>query len=79
MGLSVPKRVGSAVCRNKVRRRLREIFRSVAPGLREGVDVVVSARPAAADASFEEMESEFRRALGRMKGIGGAENGGEGR
>ena len=66
MGLSVSKKVGVAVKRNAVRRRLREIFRSVAPDLLGGVDVVVSARAAAADAGFEELNEEFLAAMRKL-------------
>ena len=62
MGLSVSKKVGVAVKRNAVRRRLREIFRFAASDLPGGVDVVVSARAAAADAGFDELNEEFHEA-----------------
>ncbi|MBX6762750.1 MAG: ribonuclease P protein component [Rubrobacteraceae bacterium] len=67
LGLAVSKRVGSAVIRNKLRRRIREIFfwrRSRIDG--KGYDLVVSARPAAASASFGELEDEFDRALEKL-------------
>jgi ribonuclease P protein component len=70
LGLSVSKKVGSAVARNLVRRRLREVFRAVAGDLEPGMDIVVSARPAAADASFEELGKEFARALRRLDLLG---------
>ena len=63
MGLSVSKKVGTAVKRNKVRRRLKEVFRSSAEGLPGDLDFVVSARPAAAEATFEELNEEFLRSL----------------
>lgn len=63
MGLSVSRKVGGAVRRNRVRRRLREIFRSTRTTLPGGADIVVSARPAAAEAAFEELYEEFVRAL----------------
>ena len=66
LGLSVSKKVGVAVKRNAVRRRLREIFRSAAPELPGGVDVVVSARAAAADAGFEELKQEFVAAMRKL-------------
>ena len=66
LGLSVSKKVGTAVKRNGVRRRLKEIFRCSADDLPVGLDLVISARPAAADASFEELSDEFSRALQRL-------------
>jgi ribonuclease P protein component len=75
LGLSVSKKVGVAVKRNAVRRRLREIFHSTAPDLPGGVDVVVSARAAAAEAAFEELNREFiaaMRKLNAQDAVGGA-------
>jgi ribonuclease P protein component len=71
LGLSVSKKVGTAVRRNWVRRRLREIFHSSATELPDALDFVVSARPAAAEASFDELKEEFKSSLHRLsKGSG---------
>ncbi|MEQ8833849.1 MAG: ribonuclease P protein component [Miltoncostaeaceae bacterium] len=45
LGLSVGRRVGGAVERNRVKRVLRERFAEVAGDLRPGLDIVVIARP----------------------------------
>ena len=66
LGLSVSRKVGVAVKRNAVRRRLREIFRSVAPGVPACLDLVVSVRAAAADADFDELNQEFLAALRKL-------------
>lgn len=66
--MSVSKRVGNSVARNLVRRRIRELFCSTPLDLLDDRDIVVSARPAAAEAPFEDLEREFRRALDRLNG-----------
>jgi ribonuclease P protein component len=66
LGLSVSRRVGNAVMRNTVRRRLREIFHSALPGVPGDLDLVVSARPAAAEATFAELSEEFARSLRKL-------------
>ena len=49
LGLSVSRKVGDAVERNRVKRVLRERFAEVAPSLPGGIDVVVIARPGVAE------------------------------
>lgn len=66
LGLSVSRKVGNAVTRNTVRRRLKEVFASAISEVPGSLDLVVSARPSAAGASFEELSDEFGRALRRI-------------
>lgn len=70
LGLSVSKKVGNAVTRNAVRRRLREVFYGRVPLFRRNVDVVISARPAAATAEYADLEREFARALRKTGACG---------
>ncbi|HWC65683.1 MAG TPA: ribonuclease P protein component [Thermoanaerobaculia bacterium] len=57
-GLSVPKKVGSAVVRNRVKRRLREIVRRTR-GPSPARDLCILARPGASEASIEELSREL--------------------
>ncbi len=66
LGLSVSKKVGNAVVRNSLRRRVREIFTSAAKSGDRELDLVVSARPAAREATFDELREEFDRALRKL-------------
>ncbi|MEJ7814201.1 MAG: ribonuclease P protein component [Rubrobacter sp.] len=68
LGLSVSRKVGNAVTRNAVRRRLREVFHSCVSEIAGDMDLVVSARPAAAKATLEELREEFGKSLGRVGG-----------
>ena len=67
LGLSVSKKVGNAVKRNAVRRRLREAFYELLPGIPDHVDLVLSARPASVEASFEDLKAELQRGLVRTR------------
>lgn len=57
VGFSVSKKVGNAVTRNKVKRRLRECFRPHLGDVKNGLYVIV-ARPAAAEATFETLRKD---------------------
>jgi ribonuclease P protein component len=68
VGFTVSKKVGNAVERNRVRRRLKEIVRlSAATGLACGHDYVLVGRRAALGLSFEQITEDFMRALRRLR------------
>jgi ribonuclease P protein component len=60
-GFITSKRIGGAVVRNRVRRRLRDIVRTEQTRLRPGFWFVLIARPAAARATFQELKDEWLR------------------
>jgi ribonuclease P protein component len=70
LGLSVSRKVGNAVTRNAVRRRLREVFYSALSEIPGSWDLVVSARPAAAEASLQELNLEFAASLRKLDETG---------
>ena len=67
-GIVTSRRIGTAVVRNRVRRRLREIVRHARPGMRDGVWLVVVAKPNAARATFAVLREEWAQ-LARRGGI----------
>ncbi len=50
LGIAVPKHVGSAVARNRIKRQLREVWRELVPALEPASDYVLIVRPGLADA-----------------------------
>src|SRR2546421_12285030 len=67
-GFTVSKKVGSAVERNRVRRRLREVVRRHAALLpQDGHDYVLIGRRVALQAPFDEMLADFTGALARLR------------
>jgi ribonuclease P protein component len=68
VGFTVTKRVGNAVVRNRVRRRLRALAREVlVPGARTDLDYVLIGRQEALNRGWAAMADDLRRALRRLK------------
>lgn len=61
LGLAVSKSVGKAVVRNKVKRRLRVIARDCEYLLPLGCDVILRAKPTAADCSFDSLHKQIEK------------------
>lgn len=50
LGIAVPKKIGGAVTRNRVKRRLREVWRELLPDISSGADYVLLVRAPLAEA-----------------------------
>lgn len=70
------RRVGGAVERNRVRRRIREAYRLQQHALRSGIDVVFIGRPVALTEPFVDLYEEMRQALRALTRIAGDERSG---
>ena len=55
VGITVSKKLGKAVVRNRVRRRLREVYRLNEEQFLPGYDIVIVARSRAVDVSFQKL------------------------
>ena len=66
LGYTVSTKLGKAVTRNRVRRRLREIVRLNSPMLKQGWDVVVVARVRSVNAPYRKLEGAFLDACKRL-------------
>jgi ribonuclease P protein component len=63
LGLTVPRAVGKAVVRNRIKRRLREVFRLHRAKIAPQWDIVLNPRRAALEAEFAEIERELGRVI----------------
>ena len=68
VGVTVSKKLGKAVVRNRVRRRLREVYRLNESRFLPGWDIVVVARGRAVDATFPELTKAYL-GLAKKSGI----------
>ena len=73
-GLSTGRALGGAVVRNRVRRRLREALRVMAPSFQPGWDVLIIARPSIVTADHAAMVEALRRLLIKGGALGGSAN-----
>jgi ribonuclease P protein component len=67
VGFTVAKKVGNAVERNRVRRRLREMVRASAVAARPGHDYVVIGRREALALPFARLLADFERAMRQVE------------
>jgi ribonuclease P protein component len=67
-GVTVSRKVGGAVVRNRVKRWIRESCRRMKDQLPAGVDLVVVARPSAAGAGYEPTARELATLARRLRG-----------
>ena len=66
LGFTVSTKVGHAVVRNRIRRRLREIYRLNEGALASGCDVVVVARTRCASSDYHQLEKSFLKLADKL-------------
>ena len=66
LGYTVSTKLGHAVVRNRVRRRLREIYRLNAPSMPQGYDIVVVARSRCVGAEYVKLDTAFVTACRKL-------------
>jgi ribonuclease P protein component len=66
LGVVASRKVGPAVVRNRVKRRVREVFRRNKDLLGEPLDLVVITRPESGEAAWAELQDAYRSSIGTI-------------
>jgi len=67
IGLSVGKKIGNAVVRNRVKRLIRQVFFELSSSLEQNRDYVIIARYPTAEMTYEEVSKSLQHVLRRSK------------
>ena len=66
IGITVSTKVGKAVVRNRVRRRIREAYRLNEMRFKTGFDIIVVARVRASEVAYSEIEKNLLKLAGSL-------------
>lgn len=59
LGITITKKIGNAVVRNKIRRKIKEIYRKNYPNIKSGYDLIIIPKKNVIDLSYQELESSL--------------------
>lgn len=72
LGISVSRKVGNAVCRNRLKRWAREYFRRHRGMLKAGTDISLVVRPGAAQLNHNEYDRQLQEGLHKLQVVADA-------
>jgi len=76
LGITVSTKLGGAVQRNRIKRRLKEIYRTNEKKLTAGYDIVIVARMKSKFSGYKELENSVLSLCGKLRIMSGDDSGG---
>lgn len=67
LGITAGKKIGGAVCRNRAKRRIRELFRLYAAEIKLGTDICIVARGRILNARADKVKKDFLSAVSELE------------
>ncbi|MCG0275094.1 MAG: ribonuclease P protein component [Thermosediminibacteraceae bacterium] len=74
LGVSISKKIGKSVVRNKIKRRIKEAFRTSLENIKKGYDIVISVKKEARNADYHEIKGQLIYLLKKLDLWTGNEN-----
>jgi ribonuclease P protein component len=68
IGVSITRKVGNAVVRNKLKRRIKELNSKYSEDIKTGYDIVIIPKKNAVDLSFKDLESALKH-IYKLSGV----------
>ena len=66
LGISISKKVGKSVRRNRIRRLIKESYRNMESEIKKGYDVIIIARRPASDADYKDIYNSLRQLFSKQ-------------
>ncbi|MDI3480858.1 MAG: ribonuclease protein component [Tepidanaerobacteraceae bacterium] len=65
LGVSISKKIGKSVVRNRIKRRIKELFRHNIENIKKGIDIIISIKKDISKMDYKDLKREIKNILKR--------------